>query len=77
MGYVIATRINNVNYCVRADQESNSFQLVPVRFDSDISKAFCHPNKTGALNVLAWITEHDKALASKGLSVQPEARYIH
>lgn len=76
MGYVIATCLNGVNYCIKADKETNSFQLIPVKFDSDISKVFCHPNKTGAMNILNWIKANDKKLSRTQLAVYPQAKFI-
>jgi hypothetical protein len=76
MGYVIAACINGINHCVKANEQTNSFELVPVKFDSDISKVFCHPNKTGAMNILHWIKAHDKKLARKELAVYPQAKFI-
>lgn len=75
MGYVIATEIKGVNHCVRANVETNCFELIPVQFDSDLSKVFCHPNKTGAMNILNWINKNDKKLARKKLEVCSEAKF--
>lgn len=75
MGYVISTRIKGIDYCVTANKEAMRFELIPVQFDSDLSKVFCHPNKTGALDILNWINKNDKALARKGLQVHSEARF--
>jgi hypothetical protein len=41
-----------------------------------MSQAFCSPNKTGAVNILKWIQNNDAELASKELSVQPEAKFF-
>jgi hypothetical protein len=76
MSYVISAQVNGVNHCIRANINTNSFELIPVQFDSDLSKVFRHPNKTGALNILKWIKANDKQLSSKDLCIQPEAKFI-
>ena len=76
MSYVIATTIEGVPYAISPNVEKNCFELIRVLTDSEISKAFCSPNKTGAVNILKWIQENDEILANKNLSVQPEARYF-
>lgn len=75
MGYVIHARVGDVNYCVRANESAGKFELISVESDSALSKVFCHPNMTGALNILSWINENDEELASQQLTVQPKARF--
>ena len=58
MSYVISVSKDNVNYCVRADQAANSFVLIPVESDSDLTKVFCHPYRIGAVQILNWINEN-------------------
>ena len=76
MSYVIATVIDGVPYAVHPNVEKKRFELIKVLKDSEISKAFCSPTKTGAVNILRWIQENDVKLANKNLSVQPEAKYF-
>ena len=76
MSYVIATVIDGIPHAIRPNVEKKQFELIKVLKDSELSKAFCSPNKTGAVNILRWIEENDVNLASKNLSVQPEARYF-
>jgi hypothetical protein len=68
--------IKGIPYAISPNVESNSFELIPIQKDSQISKAFCSPNKTGAVSILNWINENDVELASKELEVQPEAKYF-
>ena len=68
--------IDGVPHAIRPNVEKNCFELIKVCKDSELSKAFCSPNKTGAVSILKWIEENDDKLANKNLSVQPEARYF-
>ena len=77
MPYVIFTVEDNVNYCITADKETMSFQLIPVESDSDLSHVFSHPYQSGALNILRWIQANDHALASKDLVISDEGRFRH
>ena len=77
MPYVISTVEDNVNYCITADKETMSFQLIPVESDSDLSHVFSHPYQSGALNILRWIQANDHDLASKDLVVSDEGRFRH
>ena len=76
MSYLITSVIDGIPYAIKPNVEKNRFELIPIQRDSQISKAFCSPNKTGAMSILNWINDNDKQLASKGLEVQPEARYF-
>jgi hypothetical protein len=75
MSYVLACTIDDVVHCVYPDVDNNKFSLIPVKVDSDLSKAFCHPHLSGAQDILNWIRDNDPDLFNKGLSVQPEAKY--
>lgn len=75
MSYVISVSKDNVNYCVRADQAANSFVLIPVESDSDLTKVFCHPYRIGAVQILNWINENQPDLASEELHVCDEAAF--
>lgn len=75
MSYVISTCKDGVNYCVRADLETNKFVLIPVESDSDLSKVFCHPYRVGAAQILQWILENDTNLASQNLEVSAEGKF--
>ena len=77
MPYVISTVEDNVNYCITADKETMSFQLIPVESDSDLSHVFSHPYQSGALNILRWIQANDHDLASKDLVISDEGRFRH
>lgn len=76
MSYLIATYIDGVPYAIHPNVKDNKFELIKILKDSQISKAFCSPNKTGAVNILKWINENDESLSSKGLQVCPEARFF-
>jgi hypothetical protein len=76
LSYLITTDINGVPHAIKPNVEENKFDLIPIERASQISKAFCSPNKTGAMSILKWINTNDKQLASKGLDVQPEAKYF-
>lgn len=75
MSYVIATRKDNVNYCIRADAQSNRFVLVPIESDSDLSKILCHPYRVGATQIMQWIVANDPDLASEELEVCAEGKF--
>jgi hypothetical protein len=77
MSYLIATEIKGVPHAIATNVEENKFELIPIRKDSEISKAFCAPHQTGAYNILQWINKNDKKLASKSLTVQPEAKFFY
>ena len=46
-----------------------NFELIKIIRDSQISKAFCSPNKTGAVQILNWIKENDEQLSLQNLTV--------
>jgi hypothetical protein len=75
MSYIIACCHDDCPYAVRADQTSNSFQLVPVVSDVALNRIFSHPYRAGAQQILNWINNNDKNLADKQLSVQDESRF--
>lgn len=75
MSYVIGVCKGNATYCVRADKKTNSFMLIPVESDSDLSHIFCHPYRNGATQVLNWINNNDNALASEGLQIYDEGKF--
>ena len=77
MPYVISSVKDGVNYCITADKETMSFQLIPVESDSDLSHVFSHPYQSGALNILRWIQANDQDLASKDLVISDEGRFRH
>ena len=76
MSYLIATYLKGIPHAIKPNVEANRFELIPITKDSQISKAFCSPNKTGAMSILNWINENDIELASADLSVQPEAKFF-
>jgi hypothetical protein len=75
MTYVISTVKDGVDYCITADKTTMSFRLMPVESDSDLSQVFSHPYQSGALNILRWIQDNDKELASEQLIVSDEGRF--
>lgn len=77
MSYLITTEIKGIPHAIATNPDKNKFELIPIRKDSEISKAFCAPHQTGAYNILQWINKNDKKLAAKSLSVQPEAKFFH
>ena len=76
MSYLITTYLQGIPHAIIPNAEANCFELIPITKDSEISKAFCSPNKTGAMNILNWINKNDKKLAKKELTVQPEAKFF-
>lgn len=77
MSYLIATEIKGVPHAIATNVEENKFELIPIKTDSQIAKAFCAPHQTGAYNILQWINKNDKKLAAKSLTVQPEAKFFY
>lgn len=75
MAYVLHTKKNGVNYCITADAKANCFRLVAVESDSDLSRIFCHPHRIGAVNILKWINENDKALAGEQLQISTRDQF--
>jgi hypothetical protein len=75
MSYVISTVEDGVNYCVTADKNTMSFRLIPVEFESDLSRVFSHPYQSGALNILRWINDNDSTLSCKDLVISCEGQF--
>lgn len=75
MSYVLHTQKNGVNYCITADVQANCFRLIPVESDSDLSQVFCHPYRVGAANILNWIKDNDKDLASEQLQISTRDQF--
>jgi hypothetical protein len=75
MSYVIACWRWGVPHAITANKESNSFELIPLDSEVALSKIFSHPYRAGAQQILTWINNNDKDLASKELSIQTEARF--
>ena len=76
VSYLITTIINGIPLAITPNVANNCFELIKIRRDSEISKAFCSPNKTGAVSILKWIEENDDNLSGKGLEVQPQAKFF-
>tara|TARA_R100000900_G_scaffold109381_1_gene84981 strand:+ start:244 stop:477 length:234 start_codon:yes stop_codon:yes gene_type:complete len=76
MAYLITTYLEDIPHAIIPNPSANRFELIPIVKDSQVSKAFCSPNKTGAMSILNWINDNDTELASKNLSVQPEAKFF-
>ena len=77
MSYLIATEIKGVPHAIATNVAEKKFELIPIKTDSQIAKAFCAPHQTGAYNILQWINKNDKKLAAKSLTVQPEAKFFY
>jgi hypothetical protein len=75
MSYVIACWQDGLPYALKADQQSNSFQLIAINSDVALNRIFSHPYRAGAQQILSWINSNDQDLASKELSIQDEARF--
>ena len=76
MAYLISTYLEGIPHAIKPNVKKNCFELIPITKDSELTKAFCSPNKTGAMSILNWINENDSGLASTDLSVQPEAKFF-
>lgn len=76
VSYLITTIIDGIPHAITPNVADNCFELIKIRRDSEISKAFCSPNKTGAVSILKWIEENDDNLSGKGLEVQPQAKFF-
>ena len=76
VSYLITAIIDGIPHAVRPNVADNCFELIKIRRDSEISKAFCSPTKTGAVQILNWIKDNDADLSLQELSVQPEARFF-
>ena len=44
-------------------QTAGKFELIRIVRDSEISKAYCSPTKTGAVQILNWIKDNDAELS--------------
>ena len=76
LSYLITTVIDGIPHAVCPNPDAGKFELIKIIRDSQISKAFCSPNKTGAVQILNWIKENDEQLSLQNLTVQPEARFF-
>ena len=76
MSYLITTVINGIPHAIYPNSNANKFELIQIVKDSEISKAFCSPTKTGAVQILNWINDNDQQLSLQKLSVQPEAKFL-
>lgn len=76
VSYLITTYLQGIPHAITPNTDCKRFELIPITKDSQISKAFCSPTKTGAMNILKWINENDKRLSKNNLSVQPEAKFF-
>jgi len=75
MSYVIATKIDGVYHFVKPNSEEMRFELVPLKQQGDLYKAFNPPNKTDAVNVLNWIKNNDDELAVHDYTIEFQARF--
>ena len=76
MSYLITTHISGVPHAVTPNPISGKFELIKIVRDSEISRAYCSPTKTGAVQILNWIRDNDAELSLQNLTVQPEARFF-
>jgi hypothetical protein len=76
LSYLITTIIQGIPHAVCPNPKAGKFELIKIVKDSQISKAFCSPTKTGAVQILNWIKDNDADLSLQELSVQPEARFF-
>ena len=76
MSYLITTFIEGVPHAVKPNPNTSKFELIQILTDSEISRAYCSPTKTGAVQILNWINDNDAELSLQELSVQPEARFF-
>ena len=76
VSYLITTHISGVPHAVTPNPISGKFELIKIVRDSEISRAYCSPTKTGAVQILNWIRDNDAELSLQNLTVQPEARFF-
>tara|TARA_B100000424_G_C22818264_1_gene437833 strand:+ start:224 stop:454 length:231 start_codon:yes stop_codon:yes gene_type:complete len=76
LSYLITTVINGIPHAIYPNSNAGKFELIQIVKDSEISKAFCSPTKTGAVQILNWINKNDQQLSLQELSVQPEAKFL-
>ena len=76
MSYLISTFIKGVPHAITPNPDSGKFELIRIVRDSEISRAYCSPTKTGAVQILNWIKDNDAELSLQNLTVQPEARFF-
>ena len=75
MSYVIATQIDGVYHLIRPNSEAKAFELIPMKKQSDLYKAFNPPHKTEAVNILNWIKKNDEALAEHDYTIELQAKF--
>jgi hypothetical protein len=72
--YILACWEDGVPYGIKCDEDH--FSLVQLDSSSRNNRIFAHPYRSGAQKILNWIKENDEKLASKGLSIQDQARFF-
>lgn len=75
MSYLLCTQIDGKTFCITTNVKAKKFELIEVQSESSLSKTWCTPHKSEAMNILRWINEHDPELKSKGIEIQEEARH--
>lgn len=75
MSYVISTQIDGVYHFIRPNAEKNTFELLPMKNQSDLYKAFNPSHKTEAINILNWIKKNDETLAQHEYSIELQAKF--
>jgi len=54
MSYLLCTKIDNKNFCVVTNVEAKKFELIEVKSESSLSRTWCTPHKSEAMNILRW-----------------------
>ena len=75
MSYVISTSISGVTHCLKPDEDTGKFILIPVNTASDVARAFNAPQKTIAIQILNWVQENDTNLSSHIFEVSASSKF--
>jgi hypothetical protein len=75
MSYVISTSISGITHCLKPDQDSGKFILIPVKTASDVARAFNAPQKTIAIQILNWVQKNDTNLSSHSFEVSASSKF--
>ena len=75
MSYVISCLINCVPHGIRANEASCKFELMPMDNEISLGKILSHPHRNAIKDILDWIKENDKELASHDLKIHDEQLY--
>jgi len=72
--YILACWEDGVPYGIKCNEDH--FSLIKLDSHSRNERIFAHPYRSGAQKILSWIKENDDKLASKGLTIQDQARFF-